>query len=63
MQADDTVQVDWEGTPRDVPKTIILTQVINHATEHRTHIVGILNQNGIETPEMDGWAYEDVMDK
>ena len=28
VQAGDTVQLDWEGTPRDMPKTIILTQVI-----------------------------------
>src|SRR5262249_23311478 len=23
VQADDTLQLDWDGTPRDVPKTII----------------------------------------
>lgn len=34
-----------------------LIQAVNHATEHRGHVVGILNQNGIETPELDGWAY------
>lgn len=34
VQARDTVQLDWDGTLREVPKTIILTQVINHATEH-----------------------------
>lgn len=36
VQAGDTVEVDWDGTPRDVPKSIILAQVINHATEHRS---------------------------
>ena len=35
VQAEDMVHLDWDGTPREVPKTIILTQVINHATEHR----------------------------
>jgi uncharacterized damage-inducible protein DinB len=34
VRADDTLQLDWAGSPREVPKTIILTQVINHATEH-----------------------------
>jgi len=57
VQADDTVQVDWEGTPRDVPKTIILTQAINHATEHRAQIMAILTQLGIQPPELDGWSY------
>jgi uncharacterized damage-inducible protein DinB len=48
-------QRDWEGTP----KTIILTQVINHATEHRAQIMAILTQLGIQPPELDGWTYFD----
>ena len=63
VQPGDTVQVEWEGTPREVPKTIILTQVINHATEHRSQVMAILTQLGIEPPELDGWTYFDEMDK
>lgn len=59
VQAEDTVMIDWDGTPREVPKTIILTQVINHATEHRAQIMAILTQLGIEPPELDGWSYFD----
>jgi uncharacterized damage-inducible protein DinB len=47
VQAGDTVQLDWGGTPREVPKTIILTQVINHATEHRAQVMAILTKLGI----------------
>ena len=62
VQADDTVQVDWEdGTLRDVPKTIYLTQVINHATEHRAQIMAILTQLGIQPPDLDGWAYFEAL--
>ena len=57
VQAGDTVQVEWEGTPRDVPKAIILTQVINHATEHRAQVMAILTELGIESPDLQGWAY------
>lgn len=57
VQPDDTVVVDWEGTPRNVPKTIILTQVINHATEHREQIKAILTELGIEPPDLQGWEY------
>jgi len=60
--ASDTVQIDWDGTPREVPKTIILTQVINHATEHRAQIMAILTQLGIEPPELDSWTYFDEME-
>lgn len=59
VQADDTVQVDWDGAPRAVPKSIILTQVINHATEHRAQIMAIMTQLGIEPPDLQGWAYFD----
>jgi uncharacterized damage-inducible protein DinB len=63
VQADDTVQLDWDGAPRDVPKTIILTQAINHATEHREQIKAIMTQLGIEPPDLQGWAYFDELDK
>ncbi len=64
VQAEDTVQVDWEdGTLREVPKAIYLTQVINHATEHRAQIMAILTQLGIQPPELDGWTYIDEREK
>lgn len=59
VQAGDTVEVDWEGTPRDVPKTILFTQVINHATEHREQIKAIMTEIGIEPPDLQGWEYFD----
>lgn len=59
VQAGDTVQIDWEGTPREVPKAIILTQVINHATAHREQVMAILTQLGIEPPDLQSWAYFD----
>jgi uncharacterized damage-inducible protein DinB len=63
VQADDMVQVDWDGTPRDVPRTILLTQAINHATEHRSQVMAILTQLGIEPPELDAWSYFDQMER
>jgi uncharacterized damage-inducible protein DinB len=62
VQAGDTVQIDWDGTPRQVYKTVILTQVINHATEHRAQIMAILTQLGIQPPELDSWSYFDELD-
>jgi uncharacterized damage-inducible protein DinB len=61
VQAEDTVQIDWDGTPRDVPKTIILTQVINHATEHREQVKAIMTQLGIEPPDLQSWSYFDQL--
>lgn len=53
----------WRGEPYKLPEYIVLLQAINHATEHRMHIVGILNQHGISTPDLDGWAYDDALKK
>ncbi|MEM7537275.1 MAG: DinB family protein [Chloroflexota bacterium] len=36
---------------------VILTQVINHATEHREQIKSILSALDIEPPRIDGWMY------
>ena len=58
---DDVVQIDWDGTPRDVPKTIILTQVINHATEHRSQVMTIMTQLGVDPPDLQSWAYFDEL--
>lgn len=57
VQPEETVRVDWEGAPRDVPKTILLTQAINHATEHRAQVMTILTQLGIQPPDLDGWTF------
>ncbi len=64
VQADDIVQVDWEdGTTRNVPKALYLTQAINHATEHRAQIMAILTQLGIQPPDLDGWSYFEALGK
>jgi uncharacterized damage-inducible protein DinB len=62
IQPQDGVEVNWEGTPRTVPSAVVLTQVINHATEHRAQIMVMLTQLGIQPPELDSWAYFDEFD-
>lgn len=42
-----------------IPAGMLLTQVINHATEHRAQIMTILTQQGIEPPDLSGWAFMD----
>lgn len=53
----DNVEIDWDGAPRMVPCAIILTQAINHATEHRAQIMTTLTQMGIQPPSIDGWSF------
>lgn len=50
--------IDWEdGNVYDVPAEILLVQAFNHATEHRSQIMTILSQHGVEVPELSGWTY------
>lgn len=52
-------RVKGDGTPFEVANTILLTQAINHATEHRAHINTVRTHLGLEPCEIDGWAYGD----
>ena len=58
VQATDSVEITWkDGQTVQVPKAVILTQAINHATEHRQQIMAILTRLGIEPPELSSWEY------
>lgn len=49
---------DWDdGNAYDVPVEVLLVQAINHSTEHRTHVMTILSQHGMQVPELSGWTY------
>ena len=61
VQVEDVVEINWDGVMRDVPKTILLNQVVNHATEHRAQIMTMMTQLGVEPPELDSWTYFDEM--
>ncbi len=54
---DDIVREEWRGGRASYPTTALLTQAINHSTEHRAQIATILTQQGIEPPDMSGWEY------
>lgn len=52
-----------DGTPYRIRATTLLVQAIHHAAEHRTHVMAVISQHGIDAPETDGWLYgEEVLD-
>jgi uncharacterized damage-inducible protein DinB len=52
-----------DGTPYRIRATTLLVQAIHHAAEHRTHVMTVISQHGIDAPETDGWLYgEEVLD-
>jgi uncharacterized damage-inducible protein DinB len=46
-----------QGQPAQIRLEHLLVQAINHATEHRTNITTTLAQQGIQAPQLDGWAF------
>jgi uncharacterized damage-inducible protein DinB len=57
MDEDRVLTTRRRGEERQLPATLLLTQAINHATEHRTQIATILTQIGVQPPAMDGWTF------
>jgi uncharacterized damage-inducible protein DinB len=41
----------------EIPVGVVLTQVLDHGTEHRSQVSAILTSIGVVPPRMDGWAY------
>jgi uncharacterized damage-inducible protein DinB len=49
-----------EGGTYDVPARVVLIQAINHGVDHRSHIATLLDAQGIGSPGLDGWSYNDA---
>lgn len=58
---DETFRTKFQGGAEyDVRKSVVMVQAINHATEHRSQVMTILTQAGVQPPELDGWTYGDA---
>jgi uncharacterized damage-inducible protein DinB len=56
----DDVTVDRPDGKWEIARRLFLLQAINHATEHRTHIMTLVSLRGTELSEseaIDGWSY------
>ena len=60
--------VSWEGAINRLPLSVVVTQVVEHGAEHRTHIRTILATHGIARdiedgttePDLSAWAWQDA---
>jgi uncharacterized damage-inducible protein DinB len=59
--ADTLVHILAAEEPYSIRAVVPLVQAIHHATEHRTQVLTILSQLGIEPPDLSGWAFGDAM--
>ncbi len=59
--------VDWMvtarvgGEERQIGASVVLTQAINHATEHRQQAMTAMAQQGLSVPDLSGWAYAETV--
>jgi uncharacterized damage-inducible protein DinB len=54
------IRREWRGEQVELLPSLLLTQAINHATEHRAHINTILTLVGVEPPSLDGWSWNEA---
>lgn len=52
-----TVPDPRDGQIHDVALGVILTQILDHGTDHRRQVSTILTSIGMSPPRLDGWAY------
>ena len=57
LDVDSEVDLPYMGKVYRYPKSFFLVHAIEHGVEHRTEIKIALAQQGIETPDLDGWSY------
>lgn len=55
-----TTHADFDGQRWTVENRVVLVQAINHATEHRAHIMTSITANGADGLELDGWMWGEV---
>lgn len=57
VDPDEILRGTRQGQPYAISVAIPMIQAINHATEHRAHVITILSQLGVSWPDLDSWAY------
>ncbi len=61
LDVDAEVDLPFVGKVYRFPKSFFLVHALEHGVEHRTEVKVALSTMGIETPDLDGWAYSAAM--
>lgn len=57
MDGEEEVDLAYQGNKYRYPKRFFLVHALEYSIEHRTEVKAALGQIGIETPDLDEWAY------
>jgi uncharacterized damage-inducible protein DinB len=61
LDAEVDVDLPYQGKTYRYSKSFFLVHAVEHGVEHRTEIKVALNKMGVQTPDLDGWAYSAAM--
>jgi uncharacterized damage-inducible protein DinB len=62
LDEDRDVDLPFMGKTYRFPVAFFLVHALEHGVEHRTEVKVALNQLGVTTPDLDGWAYAQAVD-
>jgi len=60
LDRESEVVLAFMGKRYRYPKSFFLLHAIEHGVEHRTQVTMTMASLGLETPDLDGWAYADA---
>jgi uncharacterized damage-inducible protein DinB len=61
LEVDRSVDLPYMGKVYRFPVSFFLVHAVEHGVEHRTEVKVALAQLGLETPDLDGWAYSEAI--
>ena len=53
----DTLRRERGDPPLGIESWVLVTQFAHHGSDHRAHVGTILGAHGLDTPDLDVWAY------
>lgn len=56
-RGDDHEETDFGGKRWLLAPSVVFVQAINHATEHRAHVMTTITAHGAEAVDLDSWAW------
>ena len=51
----------FRGEPAEIPAAVVFAQALNHGGEHRTQVRHALTILGYEPPDVDAWAWDEML--
>jgi uncharacterized damage-inducible protein DinB len=61
LQPETILETTFHGETAEIPATVVFAQAIDHGCEHRTQVRHALTILGYEPPDIDAWAWHEML--